>query len=123
MHWAKSCGAWVRVEGTVRQVDRVAREVGVEVGGTVLVFDVPPDCTILLNGQPVRLRLLLPKDRVEVDYSQGPDLPVAHAIRVIGSPRSQGEQTTDDQPGPMAPPEQPEQSPPEGSQSGPGPAV
>jgi hypothetical protein len=81
-------GGWGRVEGTVRHVDRLAREVGVEVDGTVVVLDVPSDCAILLNGQRVRLRLLLPGDRVEVDSSDGSDLLVARSIRVIGPRRS-----------------------------------
>lgn len=113
MQSAKSCGAWVRAKGIVRHVDRLTREVGVEVGGTVLVFDVPADCTVLLNGQPVRLRLLLPRDRVEVDYSQGSDQSIAHCIRVIGFPGTQGEQSSGDPPGPTPPRGHPERSPPE----------
>lgn len=95
-------GALVKAEGIVRRVDRVAREVEVEIDGRLVVFDVLPDCAILLNGQMVRLRLLLPRDRVKVDYSQGPDLPVTHSIRVLGSPRGQAEVTSespDAQPG------------------------
>jgi hypothetical protein len=103
MQSVKFHGAWVRAEGIVQRVDRLTREVGVQVGGRVLVFDVPPDCTVLMNGQPVRLRLLLSRDRVEVDYSQGSDQLVAHCIRVIGVPSAQGGQSPGDPPGPSPP--------------------
>lgn len=104
MQSANASEAWERAEGIVRHVDCLAREVGVEVGGTVLVFDVPPACTILLNGRPVRLRLLLPRDRVEVDYSRASAPQIAHCIRVIGSPRAQGGALPGDLPGPTGPP-------------------
>jgi hypothetical protein len=86
MSLSNPCGGVVQAEGIVQHVDRLTREVGVQVGGTLLVFDVPADCAIHLNGERVRLRLLLPRDRVEVVYSPGSDRLVAHSIRVIGSP-------------------------------------
>jgi hypothetical protein len=34
-------------------------------------LDVPPGCAVVLNGQPVRLRLIQPQDRVRVRVEAG----------------------------------------------------
>src|SRR5690242_10391250 len=50
-------------EGVIQQVDSVNRDLKVLVQGRVTLFDVPVDCTILLHGEAVKLRLLQPRDR------------------------------------------------------------
>ena len=54
----------------------------VVVDNATVVFDVDPDCTIMLHDDRVKLRLLQPMDYARVVYSEAPEAPVAHAIRV-----------------------------------------
>jgi hypothetical protein len=61
-------------------VDTISREVTVQVNGTVMAFDVPPDCAIFLNRERVKLRLLQPSDWVCVAYR---DQDGRHRARVI----------------------------------------
>ncbi|HEY1379890.1 MAG TPA: hypothetical protein VGF55_24020 [Gemmataceae bacterium] len=69
-------------EGTVRQVDVINRELVLDAGGARVVFDVPPDCRIVLRGERVRLRVLQPRDRVRVGYAVRRGRPAARAIDV-----------------------------------------
>jgi hypothetical protein len=62
----------LQAEGIIQQVDTVNRELRVQVNGTSVTFDVPPGCTVVLNQEQVKLRLLQPADRVRVVYHAGP---------------------------------------------------
>ncbi|QEL17508.1 hypothetical protein [Limnoglobus roseus] len=69
-------------EGTVRRVDPVGRVVEVRVGGVTINFDVRPDCVITLRGERVKLRMLEPRDRVRVTYTEYQGTRVADAVEV-----------------------------------------
>lgn len=69
-------------EGTVWQVDPVGRDVVVRAGDCVRTFHVPPEGAVFVSGEPVRLRLLQPHDRVEVVYRQEGERAVASSLRV-----------------------------------------
>jgi hypothetical protein len=69
-------------EGTVWQVDLAGRDVVVRAGDCVRTFQVPPDCVVFVSGEPVKLRLLQPHDRVEVVYRQQGEVAVASSLRV-----------------------------------------
>ena len=62
----------LHTDGIIQQVDTVNRELRVQVNGTLMTFDVPPGCTVILNNEQVKLRLLQPADRVKVAYYLGP---------------------------------------------------
>ncbi len=65
-------GPILQADGIIQQVDTVNRELRVQVNGISLTFDVPPGCTVILNEEQVKLRLLQPADRVKVVYHSGP---------------------------------------------------
>lgn len=56
------------VEGVIRKVDAVNRDMTILAAGEHQLVDVPPDCSILLNGESVKLRLLQPGDCVRMTY-------------------------------------------------------
>jgi hypothetical protein len=70
------------MEGVVRRVDPVGREVEVHVAGIPISLDVRSDCVITLRGERVKLRLIQPRDRVRVKYTEHPGARVANAIEV-----------------------------------------
>ena len=55
-------------EGLLQHIDLVGRAVTVLLERGPLIFDVPPTCEILLNGERVKLRMLQPRDRVQITY-------------------------------------------------------
>ena len=71
-----------RIEGVVLRVDTINRELSVFAGGVRVVIDVPADCRIALRGEPVKLRMLQPLDRVRVVYNFSDRLPIANAVEV-----------------------------------------
>ena len=71
-----------RIEGTVLRVDIINRELAVFAGGMRVVIDVPADCRIVLRGEPVKLRMLQPLDRVRVACNISDRLPIANAVEV-----------------------------------------
>lgn len=76
-----------QADGVVRRVDPVGREVEIHVAGTAVHFDVRPGCVITLRGERVKLRLIQPRDRVRVAYTEARGARVADAIEVQpGSP-------------------------------------
>jgi hypothetical protein len=72
----------VEINGVVRRVDPAAREVEVQVAGTPISFDLRPDCVITLRGERVKLRLIQPRDRVRVKYTEHHGARVADAVEV-----------------------------------------
>ena len=76
-------GADVReVEGVIQQVDPVGRELPVLVDGVAIQFFVPLHCNISLNDEPVKMRLLQPRDRARLAYSVEHGVTTALAITV-----------------------------------------
>ena len=65
--------------GVIEEVDVLARALRVQVDGVSRAFDVAPDCVIHLYGEPVKLRLLQPRDVVHVMFTREDDATVAHA--------------------------------------------
>src|SRR5579871_586167 len=68
--------------GVVRRVDTVNRELTVSVNGELLTFDVPVGCEVILHGEPVKLRLVQPQDRVKITHAGPGGLRVARTIEV-----------------------------------------
>jgi hypothetical protein len=68
--------------GTIRRIAALDRELTLETGGEVLVFALAPDCSFVLHGEPVKLRLLQPLDRASVGYRRAAEGLVAHCVRV-----------------------------------------
>jgi CheY-like chemotaxis protein len=99
LRWERSAMQPIENRGPVRQtagviqdVDVMARELTVCCNRTTYVFDVPPACSILLEGESVKLRLLLPEDYAQISYRRVEDRLVACSIRVSWRrPRTQDE--------------------------------
>jgi len=72
----------VHLDGIVRRVNPVSREVDVHAAGTTVSIDVRPDCVITLRGERVKLRMLQPRDRVRVTYIEHQGTRVAAAVEV-----------------------------------------
>jgi hypothetical protein len=62
----------LQADAIIQQVDTVSRELRLQVDGTAATFHIPPGCTVILNGEQVKLRLLQSGDRVMVAYHMGP---------------------------------------------------
>lgn len=68
--------------GVVHRVDTVNREIAVLAGGELLTFDVPVGCAVVLHGEPVKLRMVQPQDRVKIRHASRGGLQVALTIEV-----------------------------------------
>ena len=71
------------VDGEVRNIDPVNREITLRVQGESVTLDVPTDCTILLRGEPVKLRLIQPRDRLHVKAERIQDRCIARMVEVL----------------------------------------
>jgi hypothetical protein len=69
-------------EGVIESVDVPARELTVRIDGTLWLFDLAPECSLLLHGEPVKLRLLQSADRAHVFYAHEGDELMAYLVRV-----------------------------------------
>jgi hypothetical protein len=68
--------------GVVHRVDTVNRELTVFVNDELLTFDVPIGCPVILHGEPVKLRMVQPQDRVKIAHASRGSLCVALTIEV-----------------------------------------
>jgi len=68
--------------GVVHRVDTVNRELAVFVNEELLTFDVPIGCQVILHGEPVKLRMVQPQDRVRITHASRGGLRVAITIEV-----------------------------------------
>lgn len=75
-------GPVIHLDGVVRRVNPVSREVEIHAAGTTVSIDVRPDCVITLRGERVKLRMLQPRDRVRVTYTEHQGIRVADAVDV-----------------------------------------
>lgn len=82
MHVPSNHRPTVHVDGVVRRVNPVGREVEVRVGGAVVSFDVRSDCVVTLRGERVKLRMIQPQDRVRVTYTEQQGTRIADAVEV-----------------------------------------
>jgi hypothetical protein len=63
-------------------VDLISRELVARVNDDSMKFYVPLDCKIVLNDEPVKLRLLQPMDRAKVVYFLDQGTGVARSVVV-----------------------------------------
>lgn len=70
------------IDGIVRRVDLVGREMEVHVAGIPVSLDVRPDCVITLRGERVKFRLIQPRDRVRAKYTEHAGIRFAETIEV-----------------------------------------
>ena len=78
------------IQGVVQAVDPINRQVQVVVNGRRETVDVPPDCTVLLRGERVKLRLMQPWDRLRLRIRDLSGTLVAQAIEVRADSRQAG---------------------------------
>ena len=71
-----------RAHGAVHRVDTVEREISVLISTGLAVFDVPSDCPILLRGEPIKLRLIQPRDQVRIAFTDYQGRLIAHLLEV-----------------------------------------
>ncbi len=72
----------LEAEAVVHRVDPVNRELAALVEGILVTIYVPPGCDIVLRGERVKLRMVQPRDRVRVTYTELADSLVAREIEV-----------------------------------------
>ena len=75
-----------RAQGSVQRVDTVGREIIVLLPSGLAVFDVPCDCSILLRGEPVKLRVLQPSGQVQIAFCDRQGMLVAQLLDVQPDP-------------------------------------
>jgi hypothetical protein len=71
-----------RAQGAVQRVNTVEREISVLLPTGLAVFDVPSDCPILLRGEPIKLRLIRPRDHVRIAYAEHQGRLIAHLLEI-----------------------------------------
>jgi len=79
---SKTTGQPDCLRGTVQVVDTVQRELTVLTPFGLKVFDIPPDCPIVLHGERIKLRMVQPRDQVRIRVAAGEALPTAIAVEV-----------------------------------------
>jgi hypothetical protein len=72
----------LEAEAVVHRVDPVNRELTALVGGVPVTIYVPPDSEVVLRGERVKLRMVQPRDRLRVAYTELAGSLVARAIEV-----------------------------------------
>ena len=68
--------------GIVQTIDLVGRDLTVLLQSGAETFDIPPDCPILLRGEPIKLRMVQPRDHVCVTFRRQPQRLVAEKLEV-----------------------------------------
>ena len=72
----------LEAEAVIHRVDPVNRELAALVEGVLVTIYVPPACEVVLRGERVKLRMVQPRDRVRVAYTEVADALVAREIEV-----------------------------------------
>jgi hypothetical protein len=75
----------LQMSGTIHHLDLVSRELELLVRMRRTSVDIPPDCLVLLRGEPVKLRLLQPGDFIHVAFDVRAGAMVAREIEVHGN--------------------------------------
>ena len=83
MRRRNSCESALEAEAVIRRVDPVNRELAALVEGVLVTIDVPPACEVILRGERIKLRMVQPRDRVRVTYTEFDNSLVARAIEVL----------------------------------------
>jgi hypothetical protein len=60
----------LQLEGILRRLDVIGREIEVTDQATHRTLMVPPGCQVFLHGERVKLRMLLPGDRLRITYRE-----------------------------------------------------
>jgi hypothetical protein len=71
-----------RAQGAVQRVNTVEREISVLLPTGLAVFDVPSNCPILLRGEPIKLRLIQPRDHVRIAFADHQGRLIANLLEV-----------------------------------------
>ena len=82
MRRRNSCESALEAEAVIHRVDPVSRELAALVEGALVTIYVPPDCEVVLRGERVKLRMLQPRDRVRVAYTEAAGSLVAREIEM-----------------------------------------
>jgi hypothetical protein len=89
MRGQNSCESALETEAVIHQVDPVTRELAAIVKGVHVTIYAPPACDVILRGERIKLRMVQPRDRVRVTYTESANPIVACAIEVLsGHPTS-----------------------------------
>jgi hypothetical protein len=72
----------LEAEAVVHRVDPVNRELAALVDGIPVTIYVPADCAVVLRGERVKLRMVQPRDRLRVAYTELADSLIARTIEV-----------------------------------------
>ena len=70
MRGRNSCESALEAEAVIHRVDPVNRELAALVEGVLVTIDVPPACEVILRGERIKLRMVQPRDRVRVTYTE-----------------------------------------------------
>jgi hypothetical protein len=76
----------LEIEGVVCRVDTINRELVIRTGTALMTFEAPCRCTIELHRESVKLRMVQPRDRVKIIYTDGRGSLVARSIEVQSGP-------------------------------------
>jgi hypothetical protein len=75
-----------RATGIVQKIDLVGRDMTVQLTSGSMMFDIPPDCPILLHGEPIKLRMVQPRDHVCIVFTRLPERATAARVEVQPNP-------------------------------------
>lgn len=75
----------LEADAVIQRVDSINRELAALVDGVLVTIYVPPACDVILRGERIKLRMLQPRDRVRVTYTQSVSSMIASAIEVQAS--------------------------------------
>jgi hypothetical protein len=75
-----------QLHGTIVLVDPISRELRVLAGNVLRDFYVPLGCSVMLNNEPVKLRMLQPSDQATIEYAHEHGTLHALAITVDWDP-------------------------------------
>ena len=85
-----SCESALEAEAVIHRVDPVSRELAALVEGVLMTIYAPPACDVILRGERIKLRMVQPRDRVRVTYTEFANSIVARAIEVLPAPAGAG---------------------------------
>lgn len=83
----QTCTRYDTVRGTIETMDLLGREVRVQAGDRGLDLNVPVECPIIMYEERVRLRMLQPRDAVEVLFTWDNGQAQAQSIEVLSPVR------------------------------------
>lgn len=89
MRRRNGCESALESDAVIQRVDPVNRELAALVEGVLVTIYVPPACDVILRAERIKLRMVQPRDRVRVTYTEHANSVVARAIEVLpGHPTS-----------------------------------